>query len=433
MKSLVLLCTVGGSHQPIVTSIRELAPEFVCFLCTDRDPATGNPGSRVQVEGKGLVIKARHEDLKPTLPNIPEQTGLAEGSYEVRAVPADQLDGVVESALRAIGDLRRKFPNSDLVADYTGGTKTMTAGLAIAALESPDVALRLVTGARGDLLKVHDGTQSGATAVAEAIRLRRSMAPYVAAWAQFGYAAAAAGFRRISAPGDPVIRAEWQIARDTSIAFDAWDRFDHVSALSLLGIYRQRVGKQMGLLLTFLETLCLEDSDLRKEPARLLDLWLNAERRAQQGRFDDAVGRTYRLLEWTAQWLLRTRAGIHTADVPAEKAGEGVRLNPNRDGRLQAGLYSAWQLVACHVDGPAAAFAREQADPMLDHLKVRNASILAHGFTPIGATDWAGVHDWVERAFLPMLKQEVRSAGFRMDPPQLPQSPPWKDGSGGEP
>ena len=159
MTAIVLICTVGGSHQPVVTAIREASPEYVCFLCTDKDPATGQRGSRVQVEGKGNMIKAHPQDDKPTLPNIAVQTDLGKKCYEVRTVPADELDTVVSTSVDAIAELRRRFPSARLVADYTGGTKTMTAGLVVAALEEGDVDLQLVTGARGDLLKVHDGTE----------------------------------------------------------------------------------------------------------------------------------------------------------------------------------------------------------------------------------------------------------------------------------
>ncbi len=40
MTSPILLCTVGGSHQPILTAIRERRPAFVLFFCTDKDPGT---------------------------------------------------------------------------------------------------------------------------------------------------------------------------------------------------------------------------------------------------------------------------------------------------------------------------------------------------------------------------------------------------------
>lgn len=70
----ILICTVGGSHQPIVSAIQEQQPQHVIFICTDKDPATGRPGSINQIEGKGNCIKANFNDDKPTLPNIPTQT-----------------------------------------------------------------------------------------------------------------------------------------------------------------------------------------------------------------------------------------------------------------------------------------------------------------------------------------------------------------------
>ncbi len=422
MTNNVLITTVGGSHQPVVTSIRELAPAFVCFLCTDRDPNTGRPGSRIQVEGKGNVIKEHQGDETPSLPNIAVQTALLEDRYEVHIVPTDDLDGMVDVALRAFADLRERFPEARLVADYTGGTKTMTAGLILAALEYPDVELRLVTGARADLEKVHDGTQAGAFAAAERIRLRRAMAPYLSAWTHFGYGAAAAGLAAIPAPRDPALRGEWQIARDLSAAFDAWDRFDHPAARNLLDAYRPRIGQSMGLLLKFLDLLCLDDGDRRKKPARLFDLWLNAQRRAGQGRYDDAVARAYRLLEWTAQWLLRTYAGIDTADIPQDKLPDGFEMKRNREGEYQAGLYAAWGLVAHHLDSGPQRFARAERDRMLDHLLVRNRSILAHGYTPIGAEAWERFSAWIESAFLPVLREAAAEQGFRMTPPQLPNA-----------
>ncbi len=426
MNDWALICTVGGSHQPVVTAIRDTDPLFVIFLCTDRDPATNRPGSRIQVEGTGLVIHARRGDTAPTLPNIPAQCGLADERYEVRIVAADDLDDVFVQARKAIADTRSRLPaTTRLLADYTGGTKTMTAGLVMAALECADVELRLVTGTRADLIRVHDGTQGSVLASAAAVRLHQAMAPHLRAWARFGYAEAARGLREIPRPANAALRGEWQIARDLSAAFDAWDRFDHPEALRSLDLYRTRIGKRGGPYFSFLDTLTAPDGDRRREPARLLDLWRNAQRRAAQGRYDDAVARGYRLIEWTAQWLLRERVGIDTADVPEDRIGADVSLTVNRHGKRQAGLFAAWQLVAAHVPGAPAAFASAERGRLLDHLTARNASILAHGYTPIGEEVWVGFREWIEEAFLPMLREAATEAGLRMDPPQLPDKPLW--------
>lgn len=421
----VLVCTVGGSPQPIVTAIRELAPLHVCFLCTDRDPATGQPGSRIQIEGKGNVIGAHPADKGATLPSIPAQTGLDVSKYEVHIVPADDLDGVVDVATRVFDALRQRFPDAQLIADFTGGTKTMTAGLVIAALEHDNVELRLVTGARADLNKVYDGTQSGTVVPAERVKLRRQMAPYLSAWRHFNYSVAAEGLEQLASPRDAELRGQLQIARDLSRAFDAWDRFDHDEALRRLNLYRPRIGERAGLLLKFLNVLCLDDSDRRKEPARLLDLWLNAQRRAAQGRYDDAVARAYRLLEWTAQWLLRSRAGIDTSNIAPDRVPADIPLKANREGIYKAGLYDAWRLVAFHLNGPVADFARAQVEAICHYLQIRNRSILAHGYTPIREDEWKRFSTWMSDVFCPLLHDAAKEAGLRTQPPQLPDEPFW--------
>ena len=341
----------------------------------------------------------------------------------MREVRADDLDEAVRVMLEAVAELEDRFPEARITADYTGGTKTMTAALAIAALESERVRLRLVTGTRGDLIKVHDGTQSSLVVSAEGIRLRRSMAPYLAAWRRYAYGEAAEGLARLPTPQTAGLQADLRTLRDLSRAFDAWDRFDHAAALSLCEVYRRRLGPVMGASLKFLSLLASVDNPGVRAPAWLWDLWLNAQRRAAQGRYDDAVARLYRLIEWTAQWLLAGR-GIDTSNLQPEQIPEGVPIAPNREGRYQAGLFAAWQLVAHHLGGETAEFATREREHMRDHILARNASILAHGDTPVDRLAWERFSKWVEDAMIPVLAREAEKAGFRMTPEQLPTEPP---------
>jgi hypothetical protein len=423
MSETVLLCTVGGSHQPILTALREIQPAYVCFFCTGNDPATGARGSRLQIEGKGKPVESRKADGSvEKLPNIPTLASLAETGFEVREVPADDLDGAVRIMLDAIAELAERFPDAPVTADYTGGTKTMIAALVMAALESERVGLRLVTGARGNLVSVHDGSQASLEVSAEGIRLRRAMAPYLAAWGRYAYGEAAEGLSRLPVPRTARLRNELQAARDLSRAFDAWDRFDHADAFSICEVYRPRLGPVLGSSLKFLSILSAPD-DPRRAPARLWDLWLNAQRRGAQGRYDDAVARLYRLIEWTAQLLLAGK-GIDTSDLKPEQLPAGMSVTPGRGGKLQAGLFAAWELVAHHLSGIAAEFATGERDHMLDHLLARNASILAHGETPVERTAWERFASWVEGALLPVLTEEAKRAGLRMVPEQLPDHLP---------
>jgi hypothetical protein len=88
----LLICTVDGSHQPIVTAIKDIQPDAVYFICTSNDPGTGRPGSNVQITGKGYCIKAQNNDDKPSLPNIPTQPGLTENQVAVFETLAGDLN-----------------------------------------------------------------------------------------------------------------------------------------------------------------------------------------------------------------------------------------------------------------------------------------------------------------------------------------------------
>lgn len=166
----------------------------------------------------------------------------------------------------------------------------------------------------------------------------------------------------------------------------------------------------------------LTTEDDVQEPARLLDLWRNAERRAAQGRYDDAVARVYRLLEWSAQWLLRSRCGIDTGNVQAEQIPPGMNLTPNHKGKISVGLRTAWELLAYYQpDSPASGFFLAEQNALIGWLKIRNESILAHGFRPVSENDWHNkTTDWVKTRFLPALLQEMAVVRIRELPPQLP-------------
>jgi hypothetical protein len=67
---------------------------------------------------------------------------------------ADDLDQIYLDCSKAIDAVVQRFSNVTITADYTGGTKSMSAALVMAALEFPNVNLQLVSGSRSDLIKV---------------------------------------------------------------------------------------------------------------------------------------------------------------------------------------------------------------------------------------------------------------------------------------
>ena len=417
-----LICTVGGSHEPIVHVIQALKPDFVCFVCSGDDVATGQKGSYQQIIGKGSIIKANWRDDKPSLPNIPAQTGLAEEQYEIMEVQPDDFDGLYAQVSDWFAG--RDRDEEYLVADYTGGTKTMSAALVAAALDADGVELRLVTGSRANLVKVASGSESSAPASVQATRMQRRMNESVAMWEHFAYAEAAIALHKIPMPRNAARRSQLQRARNLSEAFAAWDRFDHATAERILTQYKPLLGKSLGEMFGVLGFLNKQLPE--REPLQLFDLYRNAQRRAAGQRYDDAIARLYRLLEWSAQWQLRAFAGIETADVPEEKIPADIKLTKNHSGRYQVGLRNAWELAADHCGEVVRQFWDTEQKVMLNHLQARNHSILAHGFEPLSEQNWRDFSGWIEAKLLPLLLGIITDKKIRIKniPPQLPNRYP---------
>lgn len=98
-----------------------------------------------------------------------------------------------------------------------------------------------------------------------------------------------------------------------------------------------------------------------------------------------------------------------------------------RDGKLQAGLFAAWDLVGELTDGAAAEFIRQSRPQLMDRIKLRNNSILAHGFQFIGRQEWEQFGRWFKDRFYPVLEAEAQGAGIQTSPQQLPDEFPLLD------
>lgn len=408
----VLVCTVGGSPEPIVKAIEKRRPDRVVFLCTG--PSGRNPGSRVQIEGPvppPAPSRPQPADPRP----IPERAGLARGSFDIVEVPADDPDAVFWRCRQLLRELRADpaWKDAQVWVDYTGGTKSMTAGLLAAAI-GLDEATRpqLVTGERADLVQVRGGTERTVEVPVDAMLADRVLAQAEALWGKFAYAAAAALLEPLARSLAVADRAPEDLRRLVSSALRAsellaaWDRLDHATALQLLRDHR--LGST-GLLRPYDQPLRKLAHADKRLPLLLLDLWHNAMRRAARGEFDDALARCYRLVEATAQHLLQTRFEIDTGRLEPSRFLDRLPEKERADwqGRKVAGLLDAWRLfMKLDPEHPAAsALDRGRADgkPLAqldDWLRRRNYSLFAHGFDPVGRDGWEEVRRWMERYWL---------------------------------
>jgi hypothetical protein len=385
MKTILLL-TVGGTHQPIIRSIQQNRPDFVHFLCSADSGKT--KGSYTQVVGTGKVLKSEPMLEQPDLPNIVTLMGLSEGQFEVHQIEGfDNLDDCYLTALRLIEKVHAEHPAARIIADYTGGTKSMTAGLAAAALDDGRCEIQLVTGVRQDLRQVTDQTEFVRPVHVWDAQTTRRMKAAREFMARFDYAGAVSVLEEATA----------RFASDTTMAtlqrwlclcraFDAWDRFDHATARRLLQPFRKDF-VPYGI---FLEAVVEGKAAHGFEWVE--DLLLNAERRAAQRRFDDAVGRLYRALELTAQVWLSQRHGIDTGNVALSRVPDSIKTKIEKEraegDKIKVGLSLAWDMITAFTDDPLGTRFRSERGTLKDFLGVRNESLFAHGVTPIGERDY---------------------------------------------
>jgi CRISPR-associated protein (TIGR02710 family) len=219
-------------------------------------------------------------------------------------------------------------------------------------------------------------------------------------------------------PRDADLYSAFLQALNLSRAFDSWDRFDHEGAKKILSSYSAIIGKAYSSYFQTVQLLTKEGSG--KEPALIYDLWLNALRRAAQGRYDDAVARIYRVIEWTAQWILKDQCGVDSSDLPEDFIPGHIKIIRGHKNKYQAPLYIAWQLVEEKTDTCLASFFRDNGKDLLGKLDIRNASILAHGFVPIDSGKWENFYGWMEQWFWPCFLQDAKKSGLKKMPPQLP-------------
>lgn len=394
----ILLLTVGGSPAPLVNCIARIQPDRVVFLCSE--------GSVDSVQEILQAVPVAAFDREQDVVVLQQRLSRHQGDEICNEL--DCLDRVYLQARDLLERLRRQHPAARLIADYTGGTKTMAAGLAMAAVDDGDVELLLTTNERREpgqiAIQGHSTPITVAQGRVHARRLRATELPPLLK--RFDYAAAAAAVTRVRRLGLPPAEAAALIQLETLLlAFEAWDRFDHLKALNLIQQNCVDAGIRQHLLALKRaigsRKLVDREAEHQNWPSisghgleLVEDLLLNAERRATQQRYDDAVGRLYRAMELAAQLVLKRSFRMETGAVVIDSLPEPLRAvyrerhgHFDGEGSLRLGLAASYDLLA-DLNHPLGLRWRQQRDQLIDQLLYRNNSLFAHGFQPVSHGGW---------------------------------------------
>lgn len=390
---VVLVITIGGSSEPIINAVNYLRPDLVFYICSAGE---GERSSKTLLE----------KEIIPKVEQIP-----------YRVVSLEDPDDFV-SCFKTIVDvgqqIENEFPEAKVIANYTGGTKTMTAALAVASMLHFDWELQFNKGPRVDLVKVTGGDLPVPVNKWDVL-VYWELRDIKDAITRFQYGEAQNLIKTIISRVSGRYQNELLRLYNLCRAFDAWDRFDHDTAYETLRPFAYEFSEYMAIL-----------GRLRRPYAyeKVGDLVRNAERRAVQNRYDDAIARFYRALELLAQIRVRQVLGIKNQHeersfvIPLEVLPKALRKkyeNLVESNKLKLSLQMSYCLLADMNDKVGEVYVKQKQN-FLDVLKLRNYSILAHGLKPITVEDYKRAYDFV----VDFIKEACKAIEEKWEIPQLP-------------
>jgi CRISPR-associated protein (TIGR02710 family) len=378
-----MLVSLGGSREPVLFTLNQQRPAHVVFFVSPQSEAE----LQMVIKGLGFACK---------------------------------FDRIMSPSAEDLGDcyraLREQLPaklaqwglsEDDLVVDYTGGTKSMSAALVLATVERAQRysyiggaerdkgGVGVVIDGRERMLYVHNPWKEWAQEERKRINLYFAAARYETALQEL---------QRLQQHADTNEQDVLRALASAVAGYRDWDNFLHrdalpklcEQALRFLRPYArgtQDAGMARFVLeveanLEFLRRLTVTDT---RDEAYILDLIANADRRARiEGKYEDAVARLYSGMERAARFRLRRQYRINTEDVKQEQLPEALREeyvqkhHDPRDGKLKVPLLAAYRLLEALGDALGGAFMARQEEAV-KLLNLRNSSPLGHGEAPVGA------------------------------------------------
>jgi len=374
MKKIIVL-SVGGSAEPIVNAIKIANPDFVYFFCSSMSEKTiDSPGYPCYPKGKAIVF----------------QTGLNREHYEIITVEnPDDLDACYQKLIELTEKIKILCKDCQVIANYTGGTKTMSTAMALVGIMTEQWDLSLNVGDRVDLIKVRSGDVPVAINKWN-IFYQNLLESFHEPLDNYYYAFVDSSISGMLTRSINVsLRDRLIRIRVVCEAFDQWDRFHHGKALDLLEPHGSRYHPYIIILKKILGKNRATGYEM------VSDLLNNAERRAVHKHYDDAIARLYRATELFAQIRLEKEYGYRSGDLSLDQLPNNLNdeyAGYARNGKLILGLRDDYVLLS-KLGDPVGIKYNEREGRIIDALTRRNSSIGAHGLVPMHEEDYNVVKD----------------------------------------
>lgn len=383
----VLILSVGLTRAPLEEALTQHAPEGVVFVAS--------------------------QESHPVAAELVRDYGSAFRHHTLLLEDAESLLEAYQAGLKALKKAL-EWEASAIVADLTGATKPMVAGLALA-LTGRGVVFSYVGGERRDpeTGRVLPGAERLRLLEDPAARYGlQEWAAFTRAWNALNLGMAQAELEALlQRPLSPSEERFYRAMKGVVAGLTAWDRFHHGEALRHLEAHlpvalavaeawghgaKVRVLRGVEASLPALQAIVQAEG--KPTFALLQDLLANAERRAEAGRFDDALARLYRALELAAEADVWERLGFVLKDPRTWPEGfpESLRERILKPRGLMELLEAAFDLdLAFGQKGTLAQRLFGERSRLQALLSRRHESILAHGTRPVDREDYERLRDFL--------------------------------------
>jgi len=380
--SKLMIMSVGGSPEPLKKSIAEHQPEILIFFVSH----DSNLKSGEVLQGAGFKPKVETE--------ITENPNSLFECYKAAKRCVDRA-------------ARHKIPEQDIIVDYTGGTKVMSAALLLATVGHA-YGFNYVGGdtrSKEGLGVVENGHE----------KMYSDMNPWSAfAEEERRQVVILFNARRYSAVIQILdlckrelptqISTFFQFVRPLANGFLLWEQFRHKEALDCLkkGAAQlsdylkhytnenyQRLSDELKVHINFISEIMAKTNGMQLFDFILVkELINNARRRIADKRYDDASARIYRALELYGQICFEKKIGCTTDKVKPTKIPQELRdefihkyRDPHTD-MMKLPLQATYEVLRAAGHEAGKRFYEYEAK-IKNIQSSRNKSILAHGIQPV--------------------------------------------------
>jgi len=384
MDTKLMIISLGGSPDPLKKSIAEHRPARLIFFVSHESNA--KLGEVLQVDGY------KPDKIETEITENPNSL------FDCYKAARQCVDRAVRAGL----------PDSEIMVDYTGGTKVMSASLLLA---TAGCAYRFNyvggdTRSKDGLGVVQNGHEK---------MYAEDMNP----WAAFAeeerrqvvtlfnarrYTAVIQILDLCKRKLPPQISTFFEFVRPLANGFQFWEQFQHKEALdclkkgtALMEEYLkhypsenyQSLKDELSKHIDFLSDILRKTNGMQIFDLILVkELINNARRRMDDRRFDDAAARIYRALELYGQICFEKKFGCTNDKVKPSKIPQQLRDEFNRkycdpnSGIMKLPLQATFTVLQAQGHEAGARFFKYE-EKIKNIQSARNESILAHGVQPV--------------------------------------------------